>query len=100
MRKLPSSSTERSNRMAPQRNGTFFSSRGTILIDRTQLQSREADRNVDGNRTLQRDRLQREAASRTADQDVNARAKAHSDVSRSTDVFAGQCSRGRAGGGR
>ena len=61
---------------------------------------RQAERDIQGNRSLNGDRLQSEAPSRAADQYVDAGSETHADLPRGTDVFASKGSRWGAGGGR
>jgi hypothetical protein len=47
-------------------------STGAISEGGPQFERRDAERDIDGNRALNRDRLQRDGASRAADQDVGS----------------------------
>src|SRR5882672_2669323 len=71
-----------------------------VSLDRAQLEARKAERNVDGNRTLDRERLQCEGASGTTDQNVDTGAKTNADFAGGPDICAGERPRRRTGGRR
>src|SRR5207237_8773776 len=74
--------------------------RGAASINRAQLEPGKAEGNVDVNRTLERDRLQRKGASGTAHQDLDAGAEAEADFAGGADIFAGERPGRRACGRR
>jgi hypothetical protein len=65
---------------------------------RAQLERRYAERDVQPDRALERDRLQREGTAGAADQDVGAAADADVDVTGNADIFAGEGAGGRTEG--
>src|SRR5258707_12904923 len=70
------------------------SGRAAASRQRSQLECGNAKGDIDGNRTLHRDRLERKRARRAADQNVGAHTKAETDVSARSDILTSE----RAGG--
>src|SRR6267142_946990 len=62
----------------------------------TQLKMRQSERDIQGDRSFDGDRLQSETPSRAPDQNVDARSETHANLPRGTDVFASKGSRWRA----
>src|SRR5262245_29029569 len=62
----------------------------------SQLQTRNAQGHIDGNRTLNGDGLQSHCTSRTTDQNVGASTETDPNVARGSDIFASKCARWNA----
>src|ERR1017187_2701161 len=89
--------------LGPQKPGQVSSVFVAILFRRrvnAQLERRYSEHNVDGDRALDGERLKRDGAVGTAEQDIGASAEANANIAGNADIFAGKRPGGHAGGPR